>query len=152
MNRREQKNEQILTQGGVPRLRASLSAPVVLLAEDDPDLRAIIAGELRRARYEVLDVRDGTELWRMLSATADTPDDVALPDLVISDVRMPGLDGIAVLARLREVDWFMPVILMTAFGDAATRLAARRLGARILDKPLDLDRLVETARELAGPA
>jgi DNA-binding NtrC family response regulator len=62
--------------------------------------------------------------------------------LIISDVRMPGVSGLDVLATLRREDWSTPVILMTAFGDLETRAEARRLGAKALfDKPFDVDDL-----------
>ena len=61
-----------------------------------------------------------------------------LYDVIVSDVNMPGLSGLDVLAALRCADWTTPVILITAFGDQQIRAEAEALGAaRRLDKPVD---------------
>jgi DNA-binding response OmpR family regulator len=62
-------------------------------------------------------------------------------DLLISDVRMPTCTGMQILEQLRAAHWQTPVILMTAFGDAATRQHAKALGAVLFDKPFDIDDL-----------
>ena len=62
------------------------------------------------------------------------------PDLVIMDLRMPGMDGLAALEKLRELDPSLYIVLMTAFGTSQTSIEAMRLGAYdYLEKPLDLD-------------
>lgn len=72
-----------------------------------------------------------------------------LPDMIISDIRMPGWSGIYVLASLRHSDWSMPVILITAFGDEETHAQAKRLGAAsLLDKPFDIEELLHAASSI----
>lgn len=123
-----------------PRLRL-VSRDVrtrVLLADDDPDLRRLLSLTLRRAGYDVIEAADGVELLDRLEATIAKRDYFGV---IVADVNMPGLTGLDVLAALRCTSWTTPVILITAFGDPATKAEADDLGATVLDKPLDLDAL-----------
>jgi DNA-binding NtrC family response regulator len=120
----------------------------VLLAEDDADMRSLVACALRSDGYEVLEAEDGGRLLVAITdAYADGTGRDAF-DLVISDVRMPVASGIAVLESLRRANWKTPVILMTAFGDDATRRRAEALGAILFDKPFDVDDLRTIALNL----
>lgn len=113
----------------------------VLLAEDDSEFRAMLASVLRHDGYEVIEAASGSELLRHFSATILWPERFRTPDVVVSDVRMPGPDGLAVLRGLRQFEWDNPVILITAFGDAATHAAAADMAAAVLDKPFNIDDL-----------
>jgi DNA-binding NtrC family response regulator len=75
-------------------------------------------------------------------------------DLIVSDIRMPGLSGMELLHAGREAEAFPPTILITSFGDRETHREARRLGARaLIDKPFELDTLIEEVTlALAGRA
>jgi DNA-binding response OmpR family regulator len=130
------------------RFYRDLTGPVhVLIAEDDADMRKLLAERLRREGFEVLEARDGRELVELIAAqvlggSGDRPP----IDLVISDVRMPGMSGLDALASLRRHDWGTPFIVITAFGDADTHAEARRLGAAaVFDKPFDVDDLCTAA-------
>jgi len=73
----------------------------------------------------------------------------ARPDLIVSDVRMPGWSGLDLLRFLRHRRSAIPVVLITAFGDRDTHERAARLGAAVLDKPFalaDLRRAIDDAR------
>ena len=73
-------------------------------------------------------------------------------DIVISDVRMPGLTGLDVLAILRCANWATPVILITAFGDEATHAEGRELGAvAVFDKPFNVEQLRAAVLETMPP-
>lgn len=112
----------------------------VLLVEDDHEMRILLARYLRRAGYDVIEADDGiAALMRLADAIGRRG--FSTYDLVISDIRMPGPSGLNLVAELRSCDWATPVILITAFGTAETHDKARRLGAEILDKPLDLEEL-----------
>ncbi len=114
----------------------------VLLAEDDDEMRKMVASALRKDGYEVIEVRDGWQLLQYLATHRLKSDSDELVDLLISDIRMPGRNGLDVLAGLRWADWAMPVILITGFGDRQTHAEARRLGAAaVFDKPFELDDL-----------
>jgi DNA-binding response OmpR family regulator len=115
----------------------------LLLAEDDFELRELLACVLRADGHDVVEARDGNELWTMLSEDGREPF-----ALVVSDVRMPGLTAFDVLSRLQRSLADTPVILITAFGDQTTHLRALRLGAsRIFDKPFDCDDLRAAVHE-----
>ena len=111
--------------------------PLVFLAEDDLELRRLLTQRLKNLGLDVVAVRDGRELARQLRGAS--PEDP--PRLVISDLRMPGRSGMDVLQTMRETGGQTPFILITAFGDPETHAEAHRLGARIFDKPFDLDDL-----------
>ena len=123
-----------------------LRAPRILLAEDDPDMRALLASSLRRRGYEVCEADSGGTLLARLFA--DHAAGADLPDLVVSDVRMPGGGGLSALRSIRDRAWATPMVLITAFGDRELHREALDLGARVLDKPFDLGdlhRLVASA-------
>jgi DNA-binding response OmpR family regulator len=122
----------------------------ILLAEDNDEMRLLLASVLRRDGYLVIEAKDGRELVKHLTEHgAGAACDI---DLVISDVRMPGASGLDVLAGLREIDWSMPVILITAFGSADTKTRASELGAAILlDKPFELEELRHAVRSVVPP-
>lgn len=104
-------------------------------------MRRLVCEALRSDGYEVTAVADGGRLLVMLAHEIVDHDGFDLADLVLSDLRMPVCTGMQILEQLRAVRCRMPFILMTAFGDAASRDHARSLGAILFDKPFDLDDL-----------
>jgi len=115
--------------------------PRVLLAEDDAAFRSLMAAVLRSAGYEVLEAADGTELLDHVAFGLMRGEKARTFDVVVADIRMPGHTGLEVLNGMRSVSLAVPVILITAFGDAETHRAAYEMGARVLDKPFDLGEL-----------
>ena len=115
--------------------------PVVVLAEDDDELRHLVARRLRGHGCEVVEARTGLELAEVLLERVADHRTRGTIELVISDIRMPGMTGLEIVDLLRRLDWALPVILMTGFGDPDTHDEARRLGAAVFDKPVDLDEL-----------
>lgn len=125
--------------------------PRILVAEDDSDMRQLVVEALRKDGYDVTAVADGGRLLVTLAHEIVDGSGADLADLVVSDVRMPICSGMQILEQLRASRWPVPVILMTAFGDAATREHARALGALLFDKPFDLNALrVAVASLLQG--
>lgn len=122
----------------------------VLVAEDDREMREMIADFLTADGYEVIQAGDGSELVARLQQVAAEPGGRLGLAVIISDVRMPCLDGLDVLVALRCARWRTPVILITAFGDEATHRQAHDLGAvEVLDKPFALERLRSLVRQIA---
>jgi len=114
---------------------SSRPAPHVALVDDDADVRSALHALLRSYGYRVT-LYDGAHA--LLAAGVDGV------DCVVSDVQMPGMDGLELLACLRAGAASPPCILMTAFPDRHIRARALRSGAAcFLSKPVD-------AEELAG--
>jgi DNA-binding response OmpR family regulator len=126
----------------------AMDPPRVLLAEDEPEMRALLTEALEEEGYEVIPAQSGHDLLDRLAEPWLGGRDY---DLVLSDVRMPGCTGLEALETLRELDWSTPVVLMTAFGSRRTHGEAQRLGASLLDKPFDLEELLERIRALVPP-
>ena len=86
----------------------------MLLAEDDEEMRALVSDVLRRAGFQVEEVSDGRQMWiRTIQARPY--------DLIVSDVRLPVVDGLTVLEDVHDRAPRTPLILMTAFGDEDVR-------------------------------
>ncbi len=115
----------------------------VLLAEDDDEMRRLIAETLRRDGYVVVEAPSGTDLMTVVGGLQGGESRNPIADVIISDIRMPGMDGLEVLREFRSRNLNMPFILITAFGDDETHRRAEELGATaIFDKPFDLDDLM----------
>jgi CheY-like chemotaxis protein len=120
----------------------------ILLADDDAAMRALLMLALQTEGYEVSACADGVQLLKRLQGM-ETADRQQRFDLIICDMRMPGLSGLKVLERLRVRRDVPPTILITAFGDEQTHLRARQLGATAsVDKPFDITWFVELVHEL----
>jgi DNA-binding response OmpR family regulator len=132
---------------------AEVNAPTrVLLAEDDEEMRTMLAAALRHEGYEVEEAHDGNELLARVRSSVLSTDGGAPVDLVVSDIRMPGCSGLEVLRSLRDEDWAVPFILITAFGDEETHRTAEEYGATlVLDKPFEMGDLCAAASYFAMP-
>lgn len=121
----------------------------VLLAEDDEEMRTLLAALLEQRGYEVDQVADGTALLEAFEALrAGTIS--AAPAIVVTDVQMPGCNGLGAVAVLRQWNDSLPVVVITAFGDARVHQRAAELGARrVLDKPFDLADFLAAVDEAA---
>lgn len=119
----------------------------VLLAEDDPALRCMLAESIERAGFEVEELDSGTALGaRIKQVLLGRPDAVPF-DAVVSDMRMPGASGMSMLRVLRMFDAMTPFVLITAYGDRGTHREGHVLGATaVLDKPLDATAIVRELR------
>jgi DNA-binding NtrC family response regulator len=112
--------------------------PVILVVDDEPNVRESFRLVLEDA-YEVIDVPDGA---RALDAVRASP-----VDLVLLDIRLPEMDGIEVLERLKTIDEGVEVILVTAVKTVRTAVAAMKLGAfDYVTKPFDEDELLSLVR------
>ena len=125
----------------------------VLLAEDDFDVRLGIARLLDVYGYEVRAVASGTELLDMLATWILDGRGEAPADVIITDVRMPGFDGLHIVEGLRDNGWLAPIVVISAFGDDALRERLKRLrDVRFLAKPFDPGTLAHLLAELTTPA
>jgi two-component system response regulator (stage 0 sporulation protein F) len=117
----------------------------VAVVEDDPDMRLLVADVLRHDGHHVIELPDGAALRHELAHPSGPS-----VDLVVSDVRMPGVSGVAMLRTMRELGDTRPVVLMTAFADDAVRSQANLLGAVVFTKPFHLNDLRSAVRSLLG--
>jgi len=122
----------------------------VLLVEDDDQMRFLMRDVLVAGGYEVYEAADGARFAEYMEQTQEGRRPV--PDLIISDIRMPGQSGLAVVDEIRRTDWATPIIFVTAFGDRTTHEEGARLGAvAVLNKPFELDELLDLATSWVPP-
>jgi signal transduction histidine kinase len=109
----------------------------IFIVDDEGGIRDLIVDALREAypTYQILEAESGTKALQLI--------DQEVPDIVVSDISMPGLDGIGLLAKIREKHPDVLVILLTARSEKENIRRCLRLGAfDFLDKPCDLEDLV----------
>jgi len=112
--------------------------PVVLVVDDDPGLRESFRLILED-EFDVLEVPDGVQALEIIRSCQ--------VDLVLLDIRLPGMDGIEVLERIKAVDEQVEVILVTAVKTLRTAVEAMKLGAfDYLTKPFDEDEVLSLIR------
>ncbi len=115
----------------------------ILVVDDEASARSGLEKLLRQSGYVVDTAKDGKDA---LAVAAEHP-----PEVVVTDLKMPEMDGMTLLAKLREYDRDLPVIVATAFGEVSSAVAAMRAGASdYLTKPIDFEALlvaIERARE-----
>jgi DNA-binding response OmpR family regulator len=120
----------------------------IVVAEDDFEMRRLVADCLRKEGYEVHEVADGGQLLVRIEDSFFMRR-VPIPvDLFVTDIRMPVYTGLEIVAGLREAGMHMPVIIMTAFGNPETRERAEALDAALLDKPFKMEQLRALVRRL----
>lgn len=108
----------------------------ILLAEDDDSMRSFLASALRRAGHEVQDYPDGETALEALEREVF--------DLLLTDIVMPGLDGIELARRGAELDPAMKIVFITGFAAVALSSGSPTpAGAKVLSKPFHLREIVE---------
>ena len=111
----------------------------IFLVEDDPDVRRACTQSLVIAGLAVMDFPDAESALAELAGTT--------PGAVVTDLRLPGRDGLALLRELRQRDRELPVLLITGHGDVAVAVQAMREGAHdFLEKPFAAERLVSVVQ------
>ncbi|MGF1508726.1 MAG: sigma-54-dependent transcriptional regulator [Myxococcota bacterium] len=106
----------------------------ILLADDEPSIRLSLSDALDEAGHSVLAVSDGEQAWKRLQTDSF--------DIVISDIRMPGLDGMSLFERTRELCPDTDFLLMTAYAEVEDAVRALKDGAvDYILKPFDLDEI-----------
>ena len=118
---------------------STTTGATILVAEDDRAIRFSLACSLKADGYRVIEAGDGDEALARIEQDQ--------PDAVLLDVKMPGRDGLAVLAKLGPALADLPVIVITAYGGSAAAIEAMRRGAYdYLSKPFDLDEVQLTLK------
>jgi len=121
---------------GVKRRDAMTDSLLIAVVDDDDAVRHSTAGLLKRAGHRVESFTSGAEFL-----ASDLPEDLVC---VLLDMRMPGMDGLAVMRALRERRRALPIVVLTGHGDVPMAVEAMRLGAiDFLEKPYPPAALLE---------
>ncbi|WP_299364831.1 sigma-54 dependent transcriptional regulator [uncultured Paracoccus sp.] len=114
----------------------------VAIVDDEPDMRDSISQWLGLSGYRTEVFASAEEALKTIGAD--------WPGIVVSDIRMPGMDGMAFLKRLMGLDSGLPVIMITGHGDVPMAVEAMRLGAMdFMEKPFNPDRMTELVKKAA---
>ncbi|MGZ4955766.1 MAG: sigma-54-dependent transcriptional regulator [Methylobacter sp.] len=111
-----------------------LNGSSVLVVDDEPNARRVLEILLRKLGCEVFSVPDGKTALETLNKTS--------VDLLITDINMPGMSGLELLAAMRSNGYTLPVIVVTAYGTVENAVAAMKLGAfDFIIRPLDVEQV-----------
>jgi len=113
---------------------------VLLVVEDDKEMRSLLCDELRDLGCRIVEAGDGNEAIERARETA--------PSLILTDLRMPG-GGLGYIGRLRIVMPTCPIVLITAFGDPSVKETSQRFGiSAYFDKPVRMAELKASVKRL----
>src|SRR5947199_3960028 len=118
-------------------------APRILIVDDDAGQRSLLDSFLRSQGFETVPVASGEQALEALRG--------GQINMMISDVRMPGMSGLETLRQARKEQAVLPVLLVTAYADIREAVGAMRDGAvNYLAKPIDLDELLASVQQATG--
>ena len=144
-----------LATSGLPKFGrddASRPAPplepkfLILIVDDSADNLAMISLDLQQQNYRVVTASNGEDAIKIASQTN--------PNLILMDINLPELDGLAATRRIRDIESLreVPVVAVTAFGTEGFQRAAYDVGVDgYLTKPIDLDRMHQLIARLLSP-
>ena len=115
----------------------------LLVVDDDPSLLLAVSETLRAENYDVVTARRGAEAMVRVAES--------LPDLIISDIRMPGMDGYALVRNLRAAPRtrLIPIVFLTAKDETVDRIAGFRSGVdAYITKPFESDELIAVVKSI----
>jgi two-component system, cell cycle response regulator CpdR len=115
----------------------------VLIAEDEPMLLMVVADTLRDAGYQVLEAANGEAALALLTQNPQV-------DLLMSDIRMPGINGYQLAQKSLELRPNLRILLMTGYAQDVIPKQIGQLGIPILYKPFDFEKLPELANNIMG--
>jgi CheY-like chemotaxis protein len=115
----------------------------IIIVEDDPTLQNLLDQFLTQEGYEVVTAANGSEALKKL----DRPE--TDPDLIITDVSLPGMDGFTLLEKIREKNAGVPVLFMTGLGLDTLERAGSLQPDAVLKKPVKLADIISTVKRFA---
>jgi two-component system, response regulator, stage 0 sporulation protein F len=123
----------------------------ILIVDDEPDVAILFRQQFRR------ETREGVYILDFALSASEALERLAVeivpqPIVILSDINMPGMDGLALLREIKKRRPELPVMMLTAYGDDERRRRAAEEGAAdFVTKPVDFDFLKTRLRELHGP-
>jgi two-component system response regulator (stage 0 sporulation protein F) len=112
----------------------------LLIVDDQYGIRLLLHEIFKKEGYEVFQAANGFQAIDIVIKDC--------PDLVILDMKIPGMDGVEILKRIKEINKDIKVILMTAYGELDIIEEAKKLGAlQYFPKPFDIDEIKKVVRE-----
>ena len=122
--------------------KAQIVQKTILVVEDNADAREMLSVILAAEGFAVITAEDGQQALEVVHSES--------PDLIITDIQMPKLDGIQLIKRLREefASSTLPIVVMTAFGSGITKDALDAGASHSTSKPLHVDSLLNVVRQL----
>src|SRR5688572_356208 len=112
---------------------------IVLIVDDKDLLRDSVGATLQRAGFTVVTASDGTSALESITKRR--------PDCVVTDLKMPGMTGLELIERVRQIDDELPIVMMTAYGAVDTAVQAIKAGAfDYITKPFEGDELIVSVK------
>jgi CheY-like chemotaxis protein len=129
-------------------------APVarILVIDDEELVRATLSAMLEESGYEVIEAGDGREALRLLrmASLRGSDEEGGMPGVVITDMNMPERDGTQIIVDLRRLHPELRIIAISGSGRDLLNMATTLGADRILQKPFELEQLLETVRSVLG--
>jgi CheY-like chemotaxis protein len=119
---------------------------LILIVDDSADNLAMISLDLQQQNYQVVTASNGEDAIKIATQTN--------PNLILMDINLPELDGLAATRRIRDIETLreVPVVAITAFGTEGFQRAAYDVGVDgYLTKPIDMDRMHQLIARLLSP-
>jgi len=114
--------------------------PLILVVDDDENIRRLVQTGLAKEGYDAIEAAEAESALTLL--------DERLPDLMIVDMKLPGMDGMDLIAEARKRDGCLSVIMFTGHGEVETAVEAMRRGARdFIPKPFAMERLYDAVKK-----
>jgi two-component system response regulator AtoC len=109
----------------------------VLIVDDQETIRHFLAKAFEQEGHDVVQAASGEQAWEHLKTDQ--------PDAAILDLKLPGMNGMELLEKIKQIDTHIPVIMITAYGEISSAVKAIKTGAfDYITKPVDIDRLILT--------
>lgn len=119
----------------------------IWIVDDDDSLRWVLEKTFQKSGFDVASFEDAYHALESLDDVKNSDDSSHFPDIILSDINMPGLNGLQFLEKVHKVNANIPVIIMTAHSDLDSAVSSYSAGAfEYLPKPFDLDEAVQFAK------
>jgi CheY-like chemotaxis protein len=116
--------------------------PTILVVDDEPGIRTMIQFELSQQGYDILTAESGAKALEILNGRT--------VNLILTDMRMPQMDGLELVSRVRQILPTIPIVLMTGFVEERVRKVQEQKVSGTLNKPFTIDQLAEMVRTVLG--